>query len=164
MQRDFQNIKSDEEVKVLGKVLEDPRGRTKSEGSNNWPHPWRRCCCCFFCFCFCRRCCCRSLRNCGGDGNGGGGDCLVSLNRRDASTMEPLRNFTAFWVAHGTSNLEIYYFCFLWRCGTPRVIFCSLVRFLEHTQRRTTVLWKRDQLFAETSIWQHITGTTDKHP
>jgi len=39
IQRDCQNIKTDEEINVLGKVLEDPKGRMKSEGSNNWPYP-----------------------------------------------------------------------------------------------------------------------------
>jgi len=41
-------------------------------------------------------------------------------------------------------------------------------RFVDHTQRRTTesvgLPWKSDQLVAETSVSQHTTLTTDKHP
>ena len=43
----------------------------------------------------------------------------------------------------------------------------SFTRFLDHTQRRTTVgrtPLDDDQLVAETSTWQHTTLTTDKHP
>jgi len=60
----------------------------------------------------------------------------------------------------------ILFFC-VWRCDPTRVIASSFLRFLDHTQRRTTVgrlLWTSDQLVAETSTWQHTTLTTDKHP
>jgi hypothetical protein len=42
----------------------------------------------------------------------------------------------------------------------------SLKKFLDHTQRNTTVgriLWMSSQLVAETSIWQHITLNTVIH-
>ena len=43
----------------------------------------------------------------------------------------------------------------------------SFLRFLDHTQRRTTVgrtlLWTSDQLVAESSTYQHTTLTTDIH-
>jgi len=51
-----------------------------------------------------------------------------------------------------------------WRCGPTRVMASSFSRFLDHTQRRTTVGRTSDQLVAETSTWQHTTLTTDKHP
>jgi len=41
------------------------------------------------------------------------------------------------------------------------------MRFLNHTQRRTTVgraVWTSDQLVALTSTWQHTTPTRDGHP
>ena len=53
-----------------------------------------------------------------------------------------------------------------WRCGPTRSV-ASLLRFLDHTQRRITVgrspldAWS---VVAETSAWQHITLTTDRHP
>ena len=31
------------------------------------------------------------------------------------------------------------FICFLWRCGLTRAVASSLTRFLDHTQRRTTV-------------------------
>jgi hypothetical protein len=43
----------------------------------------------------------------------------------------------------------------------------SFMRFLDHTQWRTTVgrlLWTSDQLIAETSTWLHTTLTTDREP
>jgi len=45
-----------------------------------------------------------------------------------------------------------------------RAMASSVWRFLNHTQRRTTLLWASDQLVAETSAWQHTTLPTDKHP
>ena len=56
-----------------------------------------------------------------------------------------------------------------WRCSPTRDMASSfLMRFLDHTQRRTTVgrtlLWTSDQPVAETSTWQHTTLTTKKHP
>jgi len=58
-------------------------------------------------------------------------------------------------------------FFLLWRCDPTRVMASSFTRFLDHTQRRTTVgrlLWTSDQLVAETSTWQHTTLRIDKHP
>ena len=52
---------------------------------------------------------------------------------------------------------------FLWRCDPKRVMASSFLRFLDHTQRRTTV-GRSDQLVAETSTWQHTTLTTDRYP
>ena len=40
----------------------------------------------------------------------------------------------------------------------------STTRFLDHTPQSVRLLWKRDQLVAETSTWQHTTLTTDNHP
>ena len=47
-----------------------------------------------------------------------------------------------------------------WHCGPTRAMSSSFLRFLEHTQRRTTV----GGTTLETSAWQHTTLTTDKHP
>jgi hypothetical protein len=55
-------------------------------------------------------------------------------------------------------------FFFLWRCDPTRVMASSFLRFLDHTQRRTTVGRTSNQLVTETSTWQHTTLTTDKHP
>ena len=63
--------------------------------------------------------------------------------------------------------IYIYIFFFLWRCDPTRVMASSFLRFLDHTQRRTTVgRTPLDEwlLVAETSTWQHTTLTTDKHP
>ena len=47
-----------------------------------------------------------------------------------------------------------------WRCGPTRVMASSFLRFLDHSQWRTTV---SEQLVAETSTWQHTTFTRDKY-
>jgi len=53
-------------------------------------------------------------------------------------------------------------------CDSPQwARASSFTRFLDHTQRRTTVgglLWTSDHIVAETSTWQHTTLTTDKRP
>jgi hypothetical protein len=56
---------------------------------------------------------------------------------------------------------------FLWRCNPTRVMTSSFLRFLDHTQRRTTVgMTPLDGWSARrrTSAWQHTTFTTDRHP
>jgi len=55
-------------------------------------------------------------------------------------------------------------FFFLWRCGPTRYMASPLFRLLDHTQRRTTLLWTTDRLVAETSTKQHTTLKRDKHP
>ena len=40
---------------------------------------------------------------------------------------------------HTHIYIYIYTFFFLWRCGPTRVMASSFLRFLDHTQRRTTV-------------------------
>jgi len=40
----------------------------------------------------------------------------------------------------------------------------SITRFLDHTPQSVGLLWKSDQLVAETYNWQHTTLTTDNHP
>jgi len=37
------------------------------------------------------------------------------------------------------NNPDTVCFCFMWRCGPTRAMASSLLRFLDHTQRRTTV-------------------------
>ena len=37
------------------------------------------------------------------------------------------------------SRRKYIYYYFLWRCGTPRALASSFLRFLDHTQRRITV-------------------------
>ena len=66
-------------------------------------------------------------------------------------------------------NIYMYNFFFvLWRCDPTRVMDSSFWRFLDHTQRRTTVgrtpLDEWSARRTETSTWQHTTLTTDKHP
>jgi hypothetical protein len=49
--------------------------------------------------------------------------------------------------------------------GPTRVMASSFLRFLDHTQRRTTVVglfWTRDQHLAETSIRQRTTLSTEE--
>ena len=45
-----------------------------------------------------------------------------------------------------------------------RAMASSFLRFFEITHQSVGLLWTSDQLFAETSTWQHTTLTTDKHP
>jgi hypothetical protein len=45
------------------------------------------------------------------------------------------------------------------RCGPTWAISSSFIRFLDHTQRHTIV-----GRVTETSIWQHTTLTSEKHP
>ena len=57
---------------------------------------------------------------------------------------------------------------FLWRYKPTRALaLASLLRFVCHTQTHTEtpegLLWRSDQLVAETSTWQHTTLTTDIH-
>jgi len=61
-------------------------------------------------------------------------------------------------------GLKSYFF--FWRNTPQTARVSSFTRFLDHTQRRTTVgrlLSTSDQLVAETSIWQHTTLTTEIH-
>jgi hypothetical protein len=56
-------------------------------------------------------------------------------------------------------------YCF-WRDSPQWARASSFARFLDHTERRTTVgrlLWTTDQPVAETSTWQHTTLITDIH-
>jgi len=58
-------------------------------------------------------------------------------------------------------------FYFIWRNSPQWARVSSFTKFLDHTQRRSTVgrlLWTSDQLIAKTSTWQHTTLTTDRHP
>ena len=51
---------------------------------------------------------------------------------------------------------------FLWGLGPLRTMTSSLMRFLDHTQRRiqaAELLWTSNQLVAETYIWQHTHRT-----
>ena len=65
----------------------------------------------------------------------------------------------------GSSDSFTLIFFFLWRCGPTRAM-TSFLRFLDHTQRHTTVsvglLWTSDQPVAKTSTWQHTTLTTER--
>jgi hypothetical protein len=58
-------------------------------------------------------------------------------------------------------------FFFFLRCVPTRAMAFPFTRFLDHTQRPTTVgrtpLDESEQLVAETSTWQHTTLTTDRH-
>jgi len=60
----------------------------------------------------------------------------------------------------------VLYFFLLWRCGPTGVMASSFLRFLDHTQRRTTVgRTPLDEWSARRrDLWQHTTLTTDKHP
>jgi hypothetical protein len=54
---------------------------------------------------------------------------------------------------------------FLWRCDPTRVMASSLLRFLDHKQRRTKsigLLWTSDQLIAETSTLEYTKFTTEE--
>ena len=42
------------------------------------------------------------------------------------------------WGAH-VNFIHIYIFFFLWRCSSTRAMASSILRFLDHAQRRTTV-------------------------
>ena len=67
------------------------------------------------------------------------------------------------WLDKSINNFNGVFVCF-WHDSLQWARPSSFTRFLDHTQRRTTVgrtLWKSDQPVAETSTWQH---TTDKHP
>jgi len=58
-------------------------------------------------------------------------------------------------------------FVCLWRDDLQWASFFSFTRFLDHTQRHTTVgrtPWTSDQLVVETTTWQHTSFTTDKYP
>jgi len=64
------------------------------------------------------------------------------------------------------SLLFVTFFVCFWRDSPQWARASSFTRFLDHTQRRTTVgrlLWTSDRLVAETSTWPHTT-LTDKHP
>jgi len=58
-------------------------------------------------------------------------------------------------------DFHLLFFFFLLCCDPTRAMVSSFSRFLDHTQRRTT-LCSSDQLVSETR--QNTTLTTDKHP
>jgi hypothetical protein len=72
-------------------------------------------------------------------------------------------------VKHGVLTLKLivtvvretkYNVFFLWGLDPMRTMISSLMRFLDHTQRRiqsVELLWTNNQLVAETSILQHTT-------
>jgi len=54
---------------------------------------------------------------------------------------------------------------FLWRCDPTRVMVSSFLRFLDHTQRGTTVgRTPLDEWSARRRDTLHTTLTTDKYP
>ena len=55
---------------------------------------------------------------------------------------------------------------FLWCCGPTRVMAFSHVRFLDHTQRRTTAggIPPNEWSARRRNLWQHTTLTKDRHP
>ena len=61
--------------------------------------------------------------------------------------------------------IYIYSFFLLWRCDPTRVMASSSLRFLHHTQRRTTVgRTPLDEWSARrTALWQNTTFTTNIH-
>jgi len=61
---------------------------------------------------------------------------IVSLFPRPV----PLANiFTLLYLLHRWLLFFIFFLFFLWRCGPTRAMVSSFLRFLDHTQRRTTV-------------------------
>jgi len=71
------------------------------------------------------------------------------------------------WVFHKLLFLRNIINFIMWRWGPIRAMASSFTRFLNHTQRRTTVgmiLWTSDQAVAETSTWQHTTLKIKRHP
>jgi len=58
------------------------------------------------------------------------------------------------------------FFFFLWCCGPTRVMAFSHVRFLDHTQRRTTAggIPPNEWSARRRNLWQHTTLTKDRHP
>jgi len=56
----------------------------------------------------------------------------------------------------------------LWRCDSTQVMASSFLRFFYITHNNAPqsvgLLWTSDQIVVETSTWQHITLTTEKHP
>jgi len=77
-------------------------------------------------------------------------------------SVGPYLTISTFPVIDG---LYSPFFCF-WRSRPQWAMTSSFTRFLEHTQRRTTVgrlLWTSDQLMTETSTWQNSTLRTEKH-
>jgi len=62
--------------------------------------------------------------------------------------------------------MYIYIFFFLCRCGPTQLMASSLLRLLDHTQRRTTVCRtpvSTDQPDAEPCTWRYTTLTRDRH-
>jgi hypothetical protein len=57
-----------------------------------------------------------------------------------------------------------YFYHSLWLFSPARAMVSSSTTFLNHTQQSVGLLWTSDQNVAETSIWQHTTHTTDRHP
>jgi hypothetical protein len=64
---------------------------------------------------------------------------LSTLNYDARSTTYQMINFIKTWYGVPIMKQTLTVFIFLWRCGPTRVMPSSYVRFLDHTQRRTTV-------------------------
>jgi hypothetical protein len=97
--------------------------------------------------------------------------CYVVVVWSNGITIRQPASIIHFWVQKlqkaECSKLSTKINVILWRCGSTRARASSVLRFLDHLQRRTTVgrtPWTSDQLVAETSTWQHKTLTADKHP
>ena len=65
--------------------------------------------------------------------------------------------------------IKIWFFSLLWRCGPIWAMASSFLRFLDHTQRRTTFgrtpleEWSARRS-DPTPTWQHTTLARDRHP
>ena len=95
-------------------------------------------------------------------------DNLAIFIRRLSWNLGALTSWNLQGLFRPVMGLPLH-FPFLWRWGPTRAMASSILRFLNHTQRRITVgstplLWMRDQCVAETSTWQHTTLTTDRRP
>ena len=72
------------------------------------------------------------------------------------------------WLQECVGCVSLWGYFFFWPNSPQWARVPSFMRFLDHTQRRTTVsvglLWTSDQLVAETCTWQHTIITTGRHP
>jgi hypothetical protein len=84
---------------------------------------------------------------------GSGISCAMNFNHRIAAILctleiwlfssvlvivKTLHNYYYYYYYYYYDNYY-YYLFFLWRCDPTRVMASSFLRFLDHTQRRTTV-------------------------
>ena len=100
----------------------------------------------------------------GPQGRSGRAENLVPTGIRSRAVKPIVGRYTD-WATGPTTYLYIYFF--LWRCGPTQAMASSFLRFLDHTQRCTTVgrtpLDEWSARGRDLCTWQHITQQTIIH-